>query len=344
MQYIRLGNSGLQVSKLCLGTMNMGTPQWKPWIFDEQKSEPIVRHALDKGVNFIDLADFYSAGVGEEVVGRILKRLVRREDVVVTTKVGYGTREGINASGHSRKHILDSIDASLTRLDMDYVDLYMLHFFDLNTPVEETMEALNDIVKAGKARYIGVSTMLTGQLAKILMACERHGWVKPINMQLQLNCAYREEEREMIPFCRDQGLGVSVFSPLARGLLTGDAQSTRNQTDFFTQQMYADEVSFEIARSVQRVARARGLSNAQIAQAWVLNHPGVDCMLVGADSTEQFDSALAALDTRLDAEELYELERNYTPCDVINDYTAGKRILRAARPAREAFKLQEAVA
>lgn len=344
MQYIRLGNSGLQVSKLCLGTMNMGTPDWKPWIFDEQRSEPIVKHALDTGVNFIDLADFYSAGVGEEVVGRILKRLVRREDIVVTTKVGYGTRQGINASGHSRKHIMDSIDASLARLGMDYVDIYMLHFYDVNTPVEEAMGALNDIVRAGKARYIGVSTMLTGQLAKILMACERNGWVKPINMQLQLNCAYREEEREMIPFCRDQGLGVSVFSPLARGLLTGDAQSTRNQTDFFTQQMYADEASFEIARSVQRVAQRRGVSNAQIAQAWVLNHPGVDCMLVGADTTAQFDSALAALETRLDEEELYELERNYTPCDVINDYTAGKRILRVARPMRETFSLTEAVA
>lgn len=342
MHYIRLGQSGLQVSKLCLGTMNMGSAQWKPWIFDERQSEPIVRHALDRGVNFIDLADFYSAGVGEHVVGRILKRLVRREDIVVTTKVGYGTREGVNASGHSRKHIMDSIDASLARLGMDYVDLYMLHFFDLNTPVEETMAALHDIVRAGKARYIGVSTMLAGQLAKLLMACERHGWVKPINMQLQLNCAYREEEREMIPFCRDQGLGVSVFSPLARGLLSGDAQSTRNQTDFFTQQMYADAASLEIARSVQRVARRRGVSSAQVAQAWVLNHPGVDCMLVGADSIEQFDSALAALDTRLDADELYELERNYTPCDLINDYTAGTRIARVPRPAGAAFTLEEA--
>jgi len=344
MKYIRLGHSGLQVSRLCLGTMNMGTPDWKPWIFDEKKSEPIVRHALDKGVNFIDLADFYSAGVGEEVVGRILKRLVRRDEVVVTTKVGYGTRDGINASGHSRKHIMDSIDASLQRLGMDYVDIYMLHFYDVNTPVEEVMGAMNDIVRSGKARYIGVSTMLTGQLAKILMACECNGWVKPINMQLQLNCAYREEEREMIPFCRDQGLGVSVFSPLARGLLTGEVQSTRNQTDFFTQQMYNDETSFDMARSVQRVAQRRGVSNAQVAQSWVVHHPGVDCMLVGADTTEQFDSALAALESPLDAEERYELERNYTPCDVINDYTAGKRILRVARPALGNFSLQEAVA
>jgi len=337
MKTVRLGRSGLEVSRLCLGTMNMGTPKWKPWIFDEQQSEPIVKHALDKGVNFIDLADFYSAGVGEEVVGRILKRLVRRDDIVVTTKVGYGTRPGINASGHSRKHILDSIDLSLGRLGMEYVDIYMLHFFDVNTPVEETMEAMNDIVRAGKARYVGVSTMTVGQLAKILMACDRHGWAKPINMQLQLNCAYREEQREMIPFCQDQGIGVSVFSPLARGLLSGDANSTRNQTDFFTHQMYGDPASLEIAQSVQRVAKRRGVPNAQIAQSWVLSQPGIDCMLVGADTVEQFDSAVAALDTALDAAELHELDRNYTPCDLINDYTAGKRIARTPRPAEGPF-------
>ena len=337
MKTVRLGRSGLEVSRLCLGTMNMGTPKWKPWIFDEKQSEPIVKHALDKGVNFIDLADFYSAGVGEEVVGRILKRLVRRDDIVVTTKVGYGTRPGINASGHSRKHILDSIDLSLGRLGMEYVDLYMLHFFDVNTPVEETMEAMNDIVRAGKARYVGVSTMTVGQLAKILMACDRHGWAKPINMQLQLNCAYREEQREMVPFCQDQGIGVSVFSPLARGLLSGDANSTRNQTDFFTQQMYGDPASLEIAQSVQRVAQRRGVANTQIAQSWVLSQPGIDCMLVGADTVEQFDSAVAALETTLDAAERHELDRNYTPCDLINDYTAGKRIARTPRPAEGPF-------
>jgi aryl-alcohol dehydrogenase-like predicted oxidoreductase len=337
MKTVRLGHSGLEVSRLCLGTMNMGTPKWKPWIFDERQSEPIVKHALDKGVNFIDLADFYSAGVGEEVVGRILRRLVRRDDIVITTKVGYGTRPGINASGHSRKHIMDSIDLSLGRAGMDYFDIYMLHFFDVNTPVEETMAAMNDIVRAGKARYVGVSTMTVGQLAKILMVCDRNGWAKPINMQLQMNCAYREEQREMIPFCQDQGIGVSVFSPLARGLLSGDANSTRNQTDFFTAQMYGDPASLEIAQSVQRVAQRRKLPNAQIAQSWVLGQPGIDCMLVGADNVEQFDSAVAALDTSLDAAELHELDRNYTPCDLINDYTAGKRIARTPRPAEGPF-------
>lgn len=337
MEYVRLGQSGLKVSRLCLGTMNMGTPQWKPWIFDEAQSEPIVRHALDAGVNFIDLADFYSTGVGEEVVGRILKRLVRREDIVVTTKVGYDMASTPNAGGHSRKHVMDGIDASLKRLDMDYVDIYMLHFFDVNTPVEETLAALDDIVRAGKARYIGVSTMYTWQFAKIVQACERHGWHKPINMQLQLNAAYREEEREMIPYCIDQGVGVSVFSPLARGLLTNNAGSNRNQTDFFTAQMYGDAASRSVAASVARVAARRGVTSAQIAQAWVLNRPGVSSMLVGADSAAQFDSALAALDTRLSDDEMHELDRNYTPCDLINDYTAGRRIAREAREARGAF-------
>lgn len=339
MQYVRLGQSGLKVSRLCLGTMNMGTPRWKPWIFDEARSEPIVRHALDAGVNFIDLADFYSTGVGEEVVGRILKRLARREEIVVTTKVGYDMGNYPNAGGHSRKHVLDGIDGSLKRLGMDYVDIYMLHYFDVNTPVEETMGALNDIVRSGKARYVGVSTMNAWQLAKIIQVCERNGWDKPINMQLQFNLAYREEEREMIPYCADQGLGVSVFSPLARGLLTGDVKSTRNQTDFFTAQMYGDKASLEIAGSAARVAERRGVSAAQIAQAWVLGRSHIDCMLVGADSTAQFDSALAALGTELDDEELYELDRNYTPCDLINDYTAGGRIAREARPARGAFAM-----
>lgn len=334
MEYVRLGQSGLKVSRLCLGTMNMGTPDWKPWIFDEAQSEPIVKHALEAGVNFIDLADFYSTGVGEEVVGRILKRLARREEIVVTTKVGYDMGAYQNAGGHSRKHVMDGIDGSLKRLGMDYVDIFMLHYFDVNTPVEETMGALDDIVRSGKARYVGVSTMYTWQFAKIMQACERNGWHKPINMQLQLNAAYREEEREMIPYCADQGVGVSVFSPLARGLLSSDPNSTRNQTDFFTAQMYGDTASREIAASVARVARARGVTPAQIAQAWVLDRAGVSSMLVGADSPAQFDSALAALGTKLTDEERYEIDRNYTPCDLINDYTAGRRVPREPRAAQ----------
>ncbi|MFK3662488.1 aldo/keto reductase [Scandinavium sp. NPDC088450] len=337
MQYIHLGKSGLKVSRLCLGTMNMGSKQWKPWIFDEAQSEPLIRHALEKGVNFIDLADFYSSGAGEEVVGRVVSRIAKRDELVLTTKVGYPIGGGANNQGHSRKHIMESIDASLRRLGTDYVDIYMLHYFDVNTPVEETWAAMDEIVRSGKARYVGVSTMYTWQLAKILWCCERNGYVKPINMQLQLNCAYREEEREMIPFCKDQGLGVSVFSPLARGLLSCDFESVRNKTDFFTQEMYADAVSLEVAKSVSRVAALRGVTPAQVAQSWVLSHPGVDCMLVGADSVTQIDCAIAAMETTLSADERFELERNYTPCDVINDYTAGKRIARDSRPAQGVF-------
>ncbi len=337
MQYIRLGQSGLKVSRLCLGTMNMGSKNWKPWIFEESESEPIIGHALDNGVNFIDLADFYSAGEGEEVVCNVLRRLARRDDLIITTKLGYPIGTGVNNAGLSRKHVFDAINGSLSRMKSDYVDIYMLHYFDTETPIEETMEAMNDLVRTGKARYIGVSTMFTWQFAKILKVCEKNGWSRPINMQLQLNCAYREEEREMIPFCVDQGVGVSVFSPLARGILTNDMNSIRNKTDFFTAELYSEGASREIATSVARVAEARGFSPAQIAQAWVLRKPEISSMLVGADTKAQFDSALAALSTELDADEIFEIERNYTPCDLINDYTSGKRVPRDPRPASGRF-------
>ena len=337
MQYVRLGQSGLKVSRLCLGTMNMGSKDWKPWIFDEAESMPIIAHALENGVNFVDLADFYSAGAGEEVVCNVLRRLARRDELVITTKLGYPIGGGANNGGHSRKHVFQAIDGSLARMKSDYVDIYMLHYFDTETPVEETMEAMNDLVRAGKARYLGVSTMFTWQFAKILSVCEKNGWARPINMQLQLNCAYREEEREMIPFCVDQGVGVSVFSPLARGILTNDMNSIRNKTDFFTAEMYNDRASRDIALSVARVAEARGVSPAQVAQAWVLRKPEISSMLVGADTKAQFDSALAALAPDLDTEEIFEIERNYTPCDLINDYTAGKRLPRDARPPAGRF-------
>lgn len=337
MQYTALGKSDLIVSRLCLGTMNMGSKAWKPWIYDERESEPIIHHALNSGVNFIDLADFYSQGAGEEVVCNVLRRIGRRQEMVITTKVGYAMGDDANNQGHSRQHIFAAIDASLTRMKMDYIDIYMLHFFDTNIPIEETMGALNDLVCLGKVRYIGVSTMNTWQLAKIVQVCTEHGWARPINMQLQLNCAYREEERDMIPFCQDQGIGVSVFSPLARGVLTNDLASNRIQTDFFTQEMYNDQASKDISLSVAKVAAARGCLPAQVAQAWVLNKSEISSMLVGADTTGQFDAAVAALDIKFSEEEVYELERNYTPCDLITDYTVGKRIPRIARAARSVF-------
>lgn len=338
MEYIRLGNSGLNVSRVCLGTMNIGSKAWKPWIYDEQESEPIVKYALDQGVNFIDLADFYSTGVNEEVVCSIINRLGVRDELVICTKVGYPIGRGHNNQGHSRLHIMDAVHGSLKRMKTDYIDLYMLHYFDETTPLEETLSTMNELVKAGKVRYLACSTMYSWQFAKILHTCELNGWVKPINMQLQMSAAYREEEREMIPLCRDQEIGVSAFSPLARGLLSNDLNSVRNTTDFFTHEMFSDEVSREIAKSVARVAEFRGVSAAQIAQAYVLQHPGIDVMLAGADSAEQFATAINALEMEpFTEEERYELERNYTPRDHINDYNADCRIPREIRPAKAPF-------
>lgn len=338
MEYIRLGNSGLNVSRVCLGTMNMGSKEWKPWIYNEEESEPIVRHALDNGINFIDLADFYSSGVNEEVVCNIVNRLGVRDEVILATKVGYPIGNGQNNGGHSRVHIMDAVHGSLRRMNTDHIDLYMLHYYDTNTPVEETMSTMNELVKSGKVRYLACSTMYSWQFAKIVHVCDRNGWEKPINMQLQFSAAYREEEREMIPFCRDQKIGLSAFSPLARGLLTCDFDSVRNKTDFFTQEMFNDQVSTEIAKSVARIARRRDVSPAQIAQAYVLQNDGIDVMLAGADSAEQLDTAIKGLEMEpFSEEEIYELERNYTPRDHINDYNADCRIPRERRPVQAPF-------
>jgi aryl-alcohol dehydrogenase-like predicted oxidoreductase len=318
--------------------MNMGSKEWKPWIYNEEESEPIIRYAIDNGVNFIDLADFYSTGANEEVVCNVINRLGIRDELVIATKVGYPIGGGLNNQGHSRAHIMDAVHGSLKRMNSDYIDVYMLHYYDIQTPVEETWSTLNQLVKEGKVRYLACSTMYSWQFAKILFLCEKYGWEKPINMQLQMSAAYREEEREMIPLCRDQGVGISAFSPLARGLLTCDMNSVRNQTDFFTHEMFADSISKEIASSVAKVAEHRGVTPAQIAQAWVLQHPGIDVMLVGADTAEQFATAINALKMEpfTDAER-YELERNYTPRDHINDYNADCRIPREPRAAAAPF-------
>lgn len=338
MKYIRLGNSGLNVSKVCLGTMNMGSKEWKPWIYDESECEPIIRHAIDNGINFIDLADFYSSGMNEEVVCNIVNRMGVREEIVLCTKVGYPIGKGQNNSGHSRLHIMDAVHGSLKRMNTDRIDLYMLHYYDINTPVEETMSTMNELVKSGKVRYLACSTMYSWQFAKILRVCEKNGWEKPINMQLQFSAAYREEEREMIPLCQDENIAVSAFSPLARGLLTCDFDSVRNTTDFFTHEMFSDTVSQEIAKSVARIAEHRDVSPAQIAQTYVLHNSGIDVMLAGADSAEQLNTAIKVLEMEpFTKDEIYELERNYTPRDHINDYTADCRIPRDRRPAKPPF-------
>lgn len=337
MQYTRLGGTGMKVSRLCLGTMTFGTPAWRQWVMDEAASTPVIRAAVERGINFIDMADFYSMGVGEEVVGRAL-RGVPREQLVLASKCFYAMGDGPNDSGLSRKHVMDSIDATLRRLGTDYLDLYIVHAFDPATPVEETMRALDDVVRAGKARYIGASTMYAWQFVKMNYTARLHGWTPFVSMQCQLNAAYREEEREVIPYCIDEDIAVTPFSPLARGLLSGQVDSLRNRTDNFTHATYADETSRQIALAVAEVAHARGVSASQVALAWTLGRPGVTSTLVGVENVKQLDESIAALSITLTPDELYAIDRHYTPCDVINDYRP-ERIARTARPAQPGMRL-----
>ena len=319
MNYLNFGRTGLKVSRLCLGTMGFGSPRWRPWVLDEAASAPVIAAAVERGINFIDMADFYSLGVSEEVVGRALRH-VPRHRLVLASKCLYAMSDDVNDQGLSRKHIFDAVDASLRRIGTDYLDLFMLHGFDPHTPMEETLRALDDVVRAGKVRYLGASTMYAWQFVKMNGLARQHGWTPFVSMQCQLNAAYREEEREMIPYCLHEGLAVTPFSPLARGLLSGNQASLRNTTDQFTVQQYADQTSLDIAHAVARVGQQRGLLASQIALAWVNSRPGVTSTLIGVESIEQLDQNLAALKIELTAEELAEIDRHYTPCDVINDH------------------------
>lgn len=319
MQYVNLGNTGTKVSRLCLGTMGFGSSAWRPWVMDEAASVPVIQAAVERGINFIDLADFYSNGVSEEVVGRALRSIPRRE-LVLASKCYYAMSKDVNDQGLSRKHILDSVDASLKRIGTDYLDLFVIHAFDPFTPVEETMRALDDVIRAGKVRYIGSSTQYAWQFVKMNYTARLNGWTPFISMQCQLNAAYREEEREVIPYCRDEGIAVTPFSPLARGLLSGNLESLRNKTDGFTADQYGDETSLNVAHAVARVAQERNLKSSQIALAWVNSRPGVTSTLIGVESIEQLDENVAALDIVLTKEEHEEIDRWYTPCDVINDH------------------------
>lgn len=336
MDYVNLGHSGLKVSKLCLGTMNFGTPTWRPWVLDEAHSTPVIHRALDHGINFIDLADFYSTGVGEEVVGRAVAKRLPRQQLVLTTKALYAMGSGPNDGGLSRKHLFDAIDASLKRIGTDYIDIFMVHGFDMATPVEETMCALDDIVRSGRARYIGASTMYAWQFAKMNHVAERNGWARFITMQCQLNAAYREEEREMIPYCQDQGIAVTPFSPLARGLLAGAPGSLRNKTDNFTLSFYDDQTSLDVAHAVGRVAQRLEIAPSQLALRWVVDRPGVTSTLVGADSAAQIDDAVTALQHHPSAADYAEIDGWYTPCDVINDHRNDVRTPRRSRFATSA--------
>jgi aryl-alcohol dehydrogenase-like predicted oxidoreductase len=319
VEYVRLGNSGLKVSRICLGTMTYGTSAWRPWVLDEGASRPFFARALEHGINFFDTADMYSNGVSEEVVGRALKALGSRDQAVIATKAFYPLREGPNERGLSRKHLFDAIDASLRRLGTDYVDLYQIHRFDYTTPIEETLEALHDIVKAGKARYIGASSMYAWQFAKMLSTAEAHGWTRFAAMQNHYNLVYREEEREMMPLCREEGVGVIPWSPLARGFLAGNRRqadrgdTVRARTDEFAHQMYYAESDFTIAERAAELAKRRGVTPAQIALAWLLAKPGITSPIIGVSKLPQLDEAAAATELRLDAGEMTCLEELYQP-------------------------------
>jgi aryl-alcohol dehydrogenase-like predicted oxidoreductase len=326
MEYTRLGTSGLTVSRICLGMMSYGSPDTRDWVLDEDAAEPIVRQAVESGVTFFDTADMYSDGVSELITGRLLAKLFpRRDDYVLATKVYFPTGQGANDKGLSRKHIMAAIDASLDRLGVDHVDLYQIHRWDHETPIEETMNALSDVVSAGKARYIGASSMFAWQFATAQHVAETHGWTKFVSMQNHYNLVYREEEREMIPLCLDQGVGVIPWSPLARGLLTGTrarggGQTTmRSGSDPLADTMYTDD-DFDVVDVVRAVAAERGLPPAQIALAWLLDQPGVTAPIIGATRKEHLTDAVAAVRVRLSEDEVTRLQATYRPHAVIGHH------------------------
>ncbi len=324
MEYTNLGKTGMKVSRLCLGMMSYGSKEFREWVLEEQDAKPFVKRALEAGINFFDTADVYSRGESERVTGKLLKTLgVARQNVIVATKVNGQMSDDINDRGLSRKHILDSIDKSLQRLQMDYVDLYQIHRWDYETPIEETMEALNDVVRAGKARYIGASSMFAWQFLKALNISEKHGWAKFISMQNHYNLVYREEEREMIPLCIDQGIGLIPWSPMARGFFAGDrkrgggGETARARSDPFADQLYFREEDFKVADCVAEVAKERGVTGSQVALAWVLSKPYITAPIIGATKMDHLDQAIAALDIKLSEEESKRLEEPYKPHPVL---------------------------
>jgi len=318
MKYTNLGTTGLKVSRICLGTMSYGSKKWREWVLEENAARPFIKRALDVGINFFDTADVYSMGVSEEILGNSLHFLgVKREDVVVATKIFNPMGEGANDRGLSRKHILDGIDASLRRLKMDYVDLYQTHRWDYSTPIEETMEALHDVVKAGKARYIGASSMFAWQFAKAQYSADLHGWTRFVSMQNHYNLVYREEEREMIPQCIDQGVGLIPWSPMARGFLErkreNATETVRSRTDAYGQSLYYRDEDYAVAERAQELARERQVSASQIGLAWVLSKPQISAPIIGTSKMEHMDQAVAALEIRLAPEEIARLEELYVP-------------------------------
>ncbi len=333
MQYSLLGNSGLVVSRIALGCMSFGSREWRPWILEEDEAMPFFRRAVELGINFFDTADVYSLGVSEEITGKAVREYADRDEAVVATKVRMRMGTGPNRGGLSAKHIVQSCEASLRRLGVERIDLYQIHRADASTPVEETLAALHRLVQDGKVLYLGASSMFAWELMKMLSVSERNGWARFISMQNHYNLVYREEEREMMPLCVDQGLGVIPWSPLARGLLTGkrsrgsrdglgdasagrDARSPRDETDTLTEELYDHDSDWDVVDATLRVARRRGVEPVQVALAWLLSRPAVVAPVVGFTKVEQMDAAAASVDLVLTDEECAELEAPYRPHDV----------------------------
>jgi aryl-alcohol dehydrogenase-like predicted oxidoreductase len=326
MQYVNLGRTGLRVSRVCLGMMSFGNDSDREWVLDEDAAEPIVRGAVEGGVTFFDTADAYSNGASEVATGRLVTKMLSRDEVVIATKVFMPVTPGENGGGLSRKHILSGIDASLKRLGMDYVDLYQIHRWDGRTPIEETMEALHDVVRSGKARYIGASSMFAWQFAKAQHVADEHGWTRFVSMQPHYNLLYREEEREMIPQCLDQGVGIIPWSPLARGVLAGnrtrqgEKKTTRSGTDPFTDYLYSQPTDFDVVERVAEVAAAHDVPPAQVALAWLLRQPGVTAPIVGATKLAHLTDALAAEELVLSDDDMKRLEEPYVPHPVLGHF------------------------
>lgn len=323
MDYIRFGNTGMMVSRICLGTMTYGKPtdRW-PWALNQEQSRPFIKKALELGINFFDTADIYSYGTSEEVVGKALKDFASRDEVVLATKVFNPMGPGPNDKGLSRKHIMSAIDASLKRLNTDYVDLYQIHRWDYNTPISETMEALHDVVKAGKARYIGASSMYSWQFAKAQYTADLNGWTRFVSMQPHYNLLYREEEREMIPYCIDEKVAIIPWSPLARGLLTGKRgkdriETERAKTDAFGKSLYAADGDFNIVNKVNEIAKEKNIPAAQVALAWVLSKPYITAPIIGASKPGHLEDAVAAMQVEFSREDIGRLEELYQPHPVL---------------------------
>lgn len=323
MKYMNLGRSGLQVSRICLGCMSFGSKKWREWVIEEEESRPIIKKALELGINFFDTANMYSVGVSEEITGRALKDFARRDEIVLATKVYFPMSELPNQGGLSRKHIFEALEASLKRLGTDYVDLYQIHRWDYNTPIEETMQALNDLVRAGKVRYIGASSMFAWQMAKALYTAKNRGWANFISMQNHYNLVYREEEREMLPLCQEEGVGVIPWSPLARGFLSGNrtkdghTKTLRGEKDDFSTKLYNLPTDFSIAERLAEVAASKEVTASQLALAWLLSKPTVVSPIIGTSKTSQLEDAIKSLEVTVSQEEQKALEELYEPHKIL---------------------------